>query len=120
MEQASSTKHLVDPTDEPLMVKDSTFFLSLAVVGFALAAVTTLGNCALLLTIFRDTRRLLQTPPSLLIANLCVSDLVVGLISGNLVAVKDVYRFQHLSVLANWIQSFNWFLACLCSSAAEQ
>ena len=67
-------------------------------VGLALAAVTTLGNSALLLTIFRDTRRLLQTPPSLLIANLCVSDLALGLISGNLVAVKDVYRFQHFPV----------------------
>ena len=99
MEQAlPSTKHLVLPTNESLLVKDCNFFLSLAVVGFALAAVTTLGNCALLLTIFRDTRRLLQTPPSLLIANLCVSDLLVGLISGNLVAVKDVYRFQHLPV----------------------
>ena len=99
MEQTlPSEKHLVLPTDESLMVKDCNFFLSLAVAGFALAAVTTLGNCALLLTIFRDTRRLLQTPPSMLIANLCVSDLVVGLISGNLVAVKDVYRFQHLQV----------------------
>lgn len=99
MEQTlSSEEHHVHPTDDSLIVKDCTFFLSLAVVGFALAAVTTLGNSALLLTIFRDTRRLLQTPPSLLIANLCVSDLVVGLISGNLVAVKDVYRFQHLPV----------------------
>ena len=80
------------------MVKDCNFFLILAVVGLALAAVTTLGNSALLLTIFRDTRRLLQTPPSLLIANLCVSDLALGLISGTLVAVKDVYRFQHLPV----------------------
>ena len=84
--------------DHSLMVKDCTFFLSLAVVGFVLSAVTTLGNSALLLTIFRDTRRLLQTPPSLLIANLCVSDLVVGLIAGDLVAVKDVYRFQNLPV----------------------
>lgn len=99
MEQTlSSEEHHVHPTDDSLIVKDCTFFLSLAVVGFALAAVTTVGNSALLLTIFRDTRRLLQTPPSLLIANLCVSDLVVGLISGNLVAVKDVYRFQHLPV----------------------
>ena len=58
------------------------FYLSLAVVGFTIAAVTVAGNTALLLTIFRDTRRLLQTPPSLLIANLCVSDLMVGLITG--------------------------------------
>lgn len=94
----SSEKCDVPPTDHSMMVKDSTFFLSLAVAGFALSAVTTFGNSALLLTIFRDTRRLLQTPPSLLIANLCVSDLVVGLIAGNLVAVKDVYRFQNLPV----------------------
>lgn len=101
MEQTSiksSQNSDVQPTDHSLMVKDCTFFLSLAVVGFALSAVTTLGNSALLLTIFRDTRRLLQTPPSLLIANLCVSDLMVGLIAGDLVAVKDVYRFQHLPV----------------------
>ena len=100
MEQTlSSSKYSVQPTEDLLMVKvDSTFFLSLAAAGFALSAVTTIGNTALLLTIFRDTRRLLETPPSLLIANLCVSDLVVGLIAGNLVAVKDVYRLQHLQV----------------------
>lgn len=96
----SSQKNDVQPTGDhdSFMVSDRAFFLSLAVVGFALAAVNTLGNTALLLTIFRDSRRLLQTPPSLLIANLCVSDLVVGLIAGDLVAVKDVYRFQHLPV----------------------
>lgn len=89
------------PEDDSLMVKDSAFFLSLVVVGFTLSAVTTLGNSSLLLTIFKDTRRLLQTPPSLLIANLCVSDLMVGLVAGNLVAVKDIYRYQNLPVPLN-------------------
>ena len=80
------------------IMSDSDFFLSLAVVGFSLSAVTTLGNGVLLMTIFKDSRRLLQTPPSLLLANLCVSDLLVGLIVGNLVAVKDVYRYQNYDV----------------------
>lgn len=84
--------------DSSLTIKDPAFFLSLTVVGFTLAAVTVAGNSVLLLTIFRDARRLLQTPPSLLIANLCVSDLMVGLIALNLVGLKDVYRYQNLSV----------------------
>ena len=86
------------PRDGSLVIKDSAFFLSLAVVGFTIAAVTSVGNAALLLTIFRDTRRLLETPPSLLIANLCLSDLMVGLVAGNLVGVKDVYRYQNVPV----------------------
>ena len=83
-----------EPSPNSVCVKDPAFFMTLAVVGFLLSAVTTVGNAALLLTIFRDTRRLLQTPPSLLITSLCVSDLMVGSIAGNLVALKDVYRYQ--------------------------
>ena len=92
---------IFQPTVDFLIVKDSAFFLTLAVIGFTLSAVTTVGNSTLLLTIFRDPRRLLQTPPSLLITNLCVSDLMMGLVAGNLVAVKDVYRYQHLPVPNN-------------------
>ena len=83
-----------EPSPNSVFVKDPAFFMTLAVLGFLLAAVTTVENAALLLTIFRDTRRLLQTPPSLLITSLCVSDLMVGSIAGNLVALKDVYRHQ--------------------------
>ena len=83
-----------EPSSNSVFFKDPAFFMTLAVVGFLLSAVTTVGNAALLLTIFRDTRRLLQTPPSLLITSLCVSDLMVGSIAGNLVALKDVYRHQ--------------------------
>ena len=83
-----------EPSSNSVFFKDPAFFMTLAVVGFLLSAVTTVGNAALLLTIFRDTRRLLQTPPSLLITCLCVSDLMVGSIAGNLVALKDVYRYQ--------------------------
>ena len=52
-----------EPSPTSVFVKDPAFFMTLAVVGFLLSAVTTVGNAALLLTIFRDTRRLLQTPP---------------------------------------------------------
>ena len=83
-----------EPSSNSVFFKDPSFFMTLAVVGFLLSAVTTVGNAALLLTIFRGTRRLLQTPPSLLITSLCVSDLMVGSIAGNLVALKDVYRHQ--------------------------
>ena len=94
MEQTTSLlNNSVNPTADPLVVEDPAFYLSLAVVGFTLSAITSLGNAILLATIFRDTLRLLETPPSLLIVNLCVSDLVLGLAAGNLVAVKD-FRFS--------------------------
>ena len=83
-----------EPSPNSVFFKDPAFFMTLTVVGFLLSAVTTAGNAALLLTIFRDTRHLLQTPPSLLITSLCVSDLMVGSIAGNLVALKDVYRYH--------------------------
>ncbi len=95
---SSQLKHSVHPTDDPLRVDDSTLFLSLTVVGFALALVTTVVNSALLITIFRESRQLLEKPPSLLITNLCVSDLVLGLIAGNLAAIEALYRYQQWPV----------------------
>lgn len=80
------------------MVNDSAFFLSLTVVGFALALVTTVANSALLITIFKESRQLLEKPPSVLITNLCVCDLIVGLIAGNLASVKALYRYQQWPV----------------------
>lgn len=96
---SSQMKDGVHPTDNSsLLINDSTLFLSLTVAGFALALVTTMGNSVLLVTIFKESRRLLEKPPSLLITNLCVSDLVVGLIAGNLAAVKALYRYQQWPV----------------------
>ena len=84
--------------DSSLILSDSSFFLCLTVAGFTLALVTTVANSVLLVTIFRESRRLLEKPPSLLITNLCVSDLVVGLIAGNLGAVQTLYRYQQRPV----------------------
>ena len=81
-----------------LLGGNSVFFLILSVVGFSMAIITVSANSTLLFIIFRDTRRFLQTPPSFLITNLCVSDLIVGLVVDNLVGVKDVYRFHNLPV----------------------
>ena len=94
----SQQKDSVHTTDESLMVNDSTLFLSLTILGFVLALVTTVANSALLITIFRESRQLLEKPPSLLITNLCVSDLLLGLIAGNLAAVKALYHYQQWSL----------------------
>ena len=82
------------PDNSSLMLSDSTFFLCLTVAGFTLALVITVSSSVLLVTIFRESRNLLEKPPSLLITNLCVSDLVVGLIAGNLGAVQALYRYR--------------------------
>ena len=82
------------PDNSSLMLSDSTFFLCLTVAGFTLALVITVSSSVLLVTIFRESRNLLEKPPSLLITNLCVSDLVVGLMAGNLGAIKALYRYQ--------------------------
>lgn len=84
--------------DSSFILSDSTFFLCLTVAGFTLALVTTVANSVLLVTIFRESNRLLEKPSSLLITNLCVSDLVVGLIAGNLGAVQTLYRYQQRPV----------------------
>ncbi|XP_020606055.1 beta-4C adrenergic receptor-like [Orbicella faveolata] len=86
------------PDDSSLILSDSTFFLCFTVAGFTLALLITVSSSVLLVTIFRESRRLLEKPPSLLITNLCVSDLVVGLIAGNLGAVQALYRYQQWPV----------------------
>ncbi|XP_074614019.1 adrenocorticotropic hormone receptor-like [Acropora palmata] len=86
------------PIMDDFQSDDPAFFFTLAVIGFSLATVTISGNLALLIIIFRDTRRFLQTPPSFLMTNLCVSDFIVGLVVDNLAAVKDVYRYHNLPV----------------------
>lgn len=86
------------PDDSSMILSDSTFFLCLTVAGFTLALLITVTSSVLLVTIFRESRHLLEKPPSLLITNLCVSDLVAGLIAGNLGAVQALYRYQQRPV----------------------
>lgn len=76
------------------IIQDKAYWLSLAVVGFILATVIIIGNSILLYTTYKDPRRSLRTPPSYLITNLSVSDLLLGLFNVLLVAVRDVYRSQ--------------------------
>ena len=72
--------------------------LSSAVIMFTVASVTIIGNLLLLLTIRGNHRRLFRTPSTFLIANLGVSDLLVGLLVGYLVVVRDTYRYMQREV----------------------
>lgn len=72
--------------------------LSSAVIMFTVASVTVVGNLLLLLTIRRNHRRLFRTPSTFLIANLGVSDLLVGLLVGYLVVVRDIHRYMQQEV----------------------
>jgi len=81
-----------------LILSDSTFFLCFTVAGFTLALLIAMSSSVLLVTIFRESRRLPEKPPSLLITNLCVSDLVVGLIASNLGAAQALYQYQQRPV----------------------
>ena len=79
------------------IINEPVYWLSLAVVGFALSAVTVVGNFILLATTWNDPHKSLRTPPCLLIANLSLADFLVGLCVVPLVAFRDVYRsFQQL------------------------
>ena len=79
-------------------VHTSTMSAALASLGFLQALVTVLGNLSLLITIYRFPRRERHTPSSYLISNLGVADLLVGLVIGNLVAARDVFRYLAMSV----------------------
>lgn len=76
----------------------SNLCLSSAVIMFAVSSVTVVGNLLLLLTIRRNHRRLFRTPSTFLIANLGVSDLLVGLLVGYLVVVRDTHRYMQQEV----------------------
>lgn len=76
------------------IIQDSTFWLALAISGFIVASVIVTVNSFLLFTIYKDPRRTLRSPPSFLIANLGVADLLFGLFTVFLVASRDVYRFN--------------------------
>lgn len=74
------------------IIDDPVYWLSLTVFGFILSAITIAANFILLATICKDPQRSLRTPPCLLIANLSLSDFLVGLCVVSLVAFRDVYR----------------------------
>ena len=96
MEQSVSSK-LQDEvylTNDSRIISDSKLFLGLTVAGFALSLITTVGNTVLLVTTFKESRRLLDKPAHMLITNLCVSDLVIGLLAGNLASVLALYQYQ--------------------------
>ncbi|XP_022792243.1 galanin receptor type 1-like [Stylophora pistillata] len=115
MEQSLSLKQQdeVYLTNDSSILNDSKLFLGLTVAGFALSMITTVGNAVLLATIFTESRRLLEKPPSLLITNLCISDLVVGLLAGNLASVLALYRYQSWLVPAKLDVVVRFFLSLL-------
>ena len=78
------------------IIQDKAYWLSLAVVGFILAAVIITGNLTLLFISYKDPRKSLRSPPAFLIANLSASDLLLGLFNVFLVALRDVYRYKQL------------------------
>ncbi|XP_020623840.1 adrenocorticotropic hormone receptor-like [Orbicella faveolata] len=82
----------------PEFVLGADLCLSSAVIMFTVASVTIVGNLLLLLTIRRNHRRLFRTPSTFLIANLGVSDLLIGLLVGYFVVVRDTHRYMQQEV----------------------
>lgn len=74
------------------------FWLVLAVVGFAMSAVTVVSNAVLLFTIYKNPRQSFRTPPNFLIANLSSSEFLLGILVVFLVALRDVFRYLRLPV----------------------
>lgn len=77
------------------IIDDKTFWLALTVTGFVFAAGIIFTNAFLLFTIYKDPRKSLRSPSSLLIANLSVSDLLLGL-GLLLVALRDAHRYEQV------------------------
>lgn len=95
------------------IIDDPGYWLSLAIFGFTLSAVTVVANFILLATTCKDPQRTLRTPPCLLIANLSVSDFLVGLCVVSLVAFRDVYRSLHQQVpLPREVRTFASYVLC--------
>ena len=61
---------------------NSSFLFFLTILDFTLATFTVCGNLLLLVTILFDPLRCLRTPATYLVANLAVSDLLIGLFIG--------------------------------------
>ena len=78
------------------IIDDPMFWMSLAVIGFILATVIIIGNSFLLFTTYKDPRKSLRSPPSILITNLSVSDLLFGLFHVFLVVLRDGYRYEQI------------------------
>lgn len=74
------------------IINEPEYWMTLAVIDFALSAVTAFANSILLVTIWYNPLRLLRTPPGLLMATLSSADLLVGLCVIPIVALRDVYR----------------------------
>ena len=90
------TQNASDPNFDYYLwiINDSAFWLTLAVTGFILSTVIVIGNSVLLFTMYKDPRKSIRSAaPSLLIANLSASDLLLGL-NVLLVALRDAYRSQ--------------------------
>lgn len=89
---------ILNLTGEPICSPKFTFSpevcLSSTVIMSIVATVTVVGNLLLLLTIHLNYRLLFRTPSTILIANLGFSDLLVGLLVGFPVAVRDMYRYR--------------------------
>ena len=95
------------------IIDSSVFWVSLAVVGFILSAVTVVTNFIVLATTCRDPQKTLRTPPCLLIANLSVPDFLVGLCVVSMVAFRDVYRsLQQQVPLPREVEKFGLYVLC--------
>ena len=80
------------------VIQNKTYWTSLAVFGFIFSVAIIAGNSMLLYTIYKDPRKSLRSAPGFLIGNLSVADLLLGLFSLSIVAVRDVYRSQQLNM----------------------
>lgn len=93
------------------IIDDPAFWLTLAIFGSFLSAIIVAANFILLATIYRDPQKSLRTPPCLLIANLGLSDFLVGLCVVSLVAFRDVYRSLLQQVpLPRWVGTFAYYV----------
>lgn len=74
------------------------FWLTLAVIGFALSAVTVISNGILILVIYKNPQRSFRSPPNFLIANLSASEFLLGIFVVYLVALRDLFRYFRVAV----------------------
>ena len=66
------------------------FWLTLAVIGFAMSAIIVISNSVLLLVIYKNPCRSFRSPPNILIANLSASEFLLGNFVVYLVALRDL------------------------------
>lgn len=91
------TQNASDPSHDFYLsiIDDPIYWLTLTIVGYIFATAIIFTNAFLLFTIYQDPRKSLRSPSSLLIANLSVSDLLLGF-GVLLIAVRDTYRYKQL------------------------